>query len=366
MSGGTERGRSLSAVPPAPARGEEASMTVAEKKVVRGRLSALQLAEALGNVSEACRRRGMSRTQFYEYKRRFQTHGLEGLRDLPPVHKFHPMTTPPETVEKILALSAENPMWGCTRLSQQLKLAGVSVSSPVIQNILIKRGLGSRYERLLKLEERASKEKVKLTPAQAAALERANPCFRERHVESKRPGELLSQDTFFVGHLKGVGKVWLQAVVDTFGSYGFAYLHTGKLPEHAAAVLHNDVLPQYEAWGLEVKAVLTDNGREFCGKESHPHELYLALNEIGHRTTKVGRPQTNGFVERFNRTLLDEFFRVAFREKFYDSVEGLQKDLDKYLRFYNTERPHQGYRNMGKRPVDTVEKFVKSSRKKAS
>ena len=133
MSGGTERGRSLSAVPPAPARGEEASMSVAEKKVVRGRLSALHLAEALGNVSEAFRRRGMSRTQFYEYKRRFQTHGLEGLRDLPLVHKFHPMTTPAETVEKILALSAENPMWGCTRLSQQLKLAGVSVSSPVIQ-----------------------------------------------------------------------------------------------------------------------------------------------------------------------------------------------------------------------------------------
>ncbi len=99
-------------------------MTVAEKKVVRGRLSALQLAEALGNISEACRRRGMSRTQFYEYKRRFQTHGLEGLRDLPPVHKSHPMTTPLETVEKILALSAENPMWGCTRLSQQLKLGG--------------------------------------------------------------------------------------------------------------------------------------------------------------------------------------------------------------------------------------------------
>ena len=217
----------------------------------------------------------------------------------------------------------------------------------------------------MKLEERASKEKVKLTPAQAA-IERANPCFRERHVESKRPGEFLSQDTFFVGHLKGVGKVWLQAVVDTFGSYGLAYLHTGKLPEHAAAVLHNDVLPQYEAWGLEVKAVLTDNGREFCGKESHPYELYLALNEIGHRTTTVGRSQTNGFVERFNRTLLDEFFRVAFREKFYDSVEGFQKDLDKYLRFYNTERPHQGYRNMGKRPLDTVEKFVKSSRKKAS
>ena len=120
-------------------------------------------------------------------------------------------------------------------------------------------------------------------------------------------------------------------------------------------MLHNDVLPQYEAWGLEVKAVLTDTGREFCGKESHPYELYLALNEIKHRTTKVRSPRTNGFVERFNRTLLDEFFRVAFREKFYDSVEKLQKDLDGYLKFYNTERPHQGYRNMGKRPIDKLE-----------
>jgi len=341
-------------------------MTVAEKKVVRQRLSVLELAEALGNVSEACRRRGMNRSQFYEYKRRFQTHGLEGLRDLPPIHKSHPMTTPPEVVAKVLALSAEHPMWGCVRLSQQLKLQGVSVSSPTIQNLLIKHALGSRYERLLKLEERASKEKMKLTAAQVAAIERANPCFRERHVESSRPGELLAQDTFFVGHLKGVGKVWLQAVVDTFGSWGFAYLHTGKLPEHAVAVLHNEVLPRYEAWGLEVKSILTDNGREFCGKESHPYELYLALSDLTHKKTRVGRPQTNGFVERFNRTLLDEFFRKAFREKFYESVEALQKDLDGYLKFYNTERPHQGYRNMGKRPIDTVERFVQSSGKKAS
>lgn len=185
-------------------------------------------------------------------------------------------------------------------------------------------------------------------------------------MESSRPGELLAQDTFFVGHLKGVGKVWLQAVVDTFGSFGFAYLHTGKLPEHAVAVLHNEVLPKYEAWDLEVGAVLTDNGREYCGKETHPYELYLALNEIAHKKTRVNRPQTNGFVERFNRTLLDEFFRKAFREKFYDSVEKLQKDLDGYLKFYNTERPHQGYRNMGKRPVETMEKFIQSSRKKVS
>jgi len=341
-------------------------MTVAEKKVITHRLSALELAKALGNVSEACRRRGISRSQFYEYKRRFQTHGLEGLKDLPPVHKTHPMTTPADVVQKILALSMKNPMWGCVRLSNQLRLTGVSVSSPTIQSILIKNAMGSRYDRLLRLEQQAAKGQVQLTAEQVRAIEKANPCFRERHVESKRPGELLAQDTFYVGQMKGVGKVYLQAVVDTYGSYAFGYLHTGKLPEHAAVVLHNDVLPRYRKWGLKVGAVLTDNGREYCGRESHPYELYLALNDTEHRRTKVNRPRTNGFVERFNRTVLDEFLRPAFRQRFYTSLKVLQKDLDKWLKFYNEERPHQGYRNMGKRPIDTVLEFAKLSAKKLS
>ena len=335
-------------------------MTQAEKKIIRHRMSALQLAEALGNVSEACRRRGVSRTQFYEYKRRFQTHGLEGLKDLPPIHKTHPMTTPPEVEQKILDLSLHNPMWGCIRLSNQLKLAGVSVSSPTIQKILIRRQMGSKYQRLLKLEEEALDKKIELTPAQVKAIEKANPCFKERHVESSRPGQLLSQDTFHVGTLKGVGKVYMQAVVDTYGSYAFAYLHTSKLPEHAAAILHNEVLPQYDQWKLPVKAVLTDNGREFCGRDHHPFELYLALNDIEHRNTKVKSPQTNGFVERFNRTVLDEFFRPAFRQKYYESIKSLQRDLNKWLKFYNQERSHQGYRNRGKRPLDTIKEFVKN------
>ena len=235
----------------------------------------MHLAEALGNVSEACRRRGISRTQFYEYKRRIQTYGLEGLKDLPPIHKTHPQTTPPEVVEKILELFLANPMRGCVRLSDQLKLIRISVSSPTIQKILIKHGMGSRYQRLLKLEEKALDHKSELTAEQVKAIEKANPCFKERHVESSRPGELLCQDTFYVGHLKGVGKVYLQAVVDTYCSYGFGYLHTGKLPEHAATILHNDVLPQYWEWKIAVSAILTDNGREYCGKEHHANELYL-------------------------------------------------------------------------------------------
>jgi transposase InsO family protein len=334
----------------------------ADEKIAHHRLSVLELAESLGNVSEACRQRGMTRTQFYEYKRRFQTHGLEGLKDLPPIHHSHPFTTPPEVVERILAMSLAHPGWGCVRLSDQLKLEGISVSSPTIQNILIKHEMGSKYERLLKLEEQVLEKAIELTPEQVMLIEKANPCYRERHIESNRPGEVLTQDTFYVGQLKGVGKVYLHAVVDTYGSYAFGFLHTSKQPAAAVAVLHNDALPFYQERDLKVEAIITDNGREFCGKDTHPYELYLELNDIEHRRTKVRHPQTNGFVERFNKTVLDEFFRTAFRTKLYESVGVLQEDLDAWLLHYNTERTHQGYRNMGRRPIDTINLFLEPVR----
>jgi transposase InsO family protein len=122
------------------------------------------------------------------------------------------------------------------------------------------------------------------------------------------------------------------------------------------------VLPFYQQHGLTVGAVLTDNGREFCGTDTHPYELYLALNDIEHRRTQVLQPQTNGFIERFNRTALDEFFRIAFRTTFYEAVEALQADFDRWLVEYNTGRPHQGYRNMGKRPIETILSYLESVR----
>jgi transposase InsO family protein len=279
---------------------------------------------------------------------------------MPPIHKTHPQTTPPEVVEKVLALSLVNPTRGCVWLSDKLKLDGVSVSSRTVQDILIKNSLGKRYERLLKLEEKAAQEALALTAEQVALIEKNNPCFREPHVESTRSGELLSQDTFYVDRLKGVGRVYLHVLVDTFGSYAFGFLHTSKQPEAAVAVLHNDVLPFYQERDIAVPTILTDTGREFCGTDNHPYELYLQLNDIEHRTTRVRRLQTNGFIERFNRTVLDEFFRTAFRSKFCRTVEELQTDLDPWLVYYNSERPYHGYRNLGKRPIDTVEQYLKA------
>lgn len=307
-------------------------------------------------MAGACRQRGMDRTRFCEWKRRFRTQGFEGLKDLPPIHKSHPRTTPPETVERIRALA--HPSFGCNRYEAMLVLEGLRVSAITIQKILSDSGPGTRCDRWLALAVRHAETAIELTGEQAAFLEKLNPCFGERHVESGAPGELLAADTFFVGTLKGVGKVCLHAVVDTFGSYAFAFLHVSRQPEAAVAALHNDVLPFYRTPDLPVKAVLTGNGREFCGTERHPYELYLDLNGIEHRRTKVRSPKTSGFVERFNGTVLDEFFRVKMPGKSYDSVEALQADLDEWRAFYNTERQHLGYRNMGRRPIEAAIPFV--------
>ena len=160
---------------------------------------------------------------------------------------------------------------------------------------------------------------------------------------------MLNQDTFYVGRLKGIGRIYLHAVVDTYSGYAFGLLHFNKKPEAAVAVLHNEALPFYKKHKVKVGNILTDNGTEFKVTDTHPYQIYLDFNDIKHRTTKVRSPQTNGFIERFNRTVLDEFFRIKFREKSYDGVQELQKDLDKWL-LYNTQRPYQGYRNMGRKP----------------
>jgi len=339
----------------------------AEQKLAQKRLTLLQLAERLRNVSEACRRHSISRSQFYEYKRAFQEQGFEGLVDRPPIPKSFPHETPSEVKQKVIALSLDHPAWGAVRISDQLRLEGISVSPSTVRNLWLKENLETRYKRLLRLEEEKNGQDLELTEEQIRLLEKANPCFRERHLESPYPGYLLCQDTFLVGTLKGLGRVYLQAVVDTYGSFAFGKLYTSKLPETAVDVLYDRVLPFYEEKGLRVEHILTDNGREYCGRAMiHPYQIFLELVEIEHRRTQVARPRTNGFVERFHRTALDEFFRETFRKTFYASVDELQEDLEGWLQHYNYERPHRGYRNMGRKPIETIEagKLVKEQVRK--
>jgi len=328
----------------------------AKKKLAQKRLTLLQLAEKLRNVSEACRRHGVSLSQFYEYKRAFQERGFEGLIDRPPIPKEFPHEISPEVKEKVIEISLEHPAWGPVHVSDHLRLQSVTVSPSTACNIWLRENMETKYKRLLRLEEEKKGTDVDLTEEQIKLLEKANPCFRERHVESSYPGYLLSQDTVMVGTIKGICRIYLQAVVDTYGSYAFGKLYTSKLPETAVDVLYDRVLPFYKDHGLVVEHIITDNGREYCGKPMiHPYQIFLEFTDITHRRTKAATPRTNGFVEHFNRTVLDEFFMETFRNKLYASVEELQKDLDRWLHYYNHERPHRGYRNMGKRPIETIE-----------
>jgi len=317
-----------------------------DEKVARRKLSLLELAADLQNVSKACRVMGYSRQQFYEIRRNYQTFGSEGLLDrLPGPRNPHPNRVSDDIEQRILDHSLSYPTHGPLRVAQELVLAGHTVSAGGVRGVWSRHGLLTRQERLLRLEKTVRERKLELNEEQIRLLERFSPEFRERHIEVHHTGELVAVDTFFVGSLKGVGKVYLQSVIDCFSRYAWGRLYTSKLPVTAVHVLNNDVLPVFERHNTLIETVLSDNGREFC------------------RTTKVRRPQSNGFVERLHRTLLDEHFRIQGRTKWYETLDEMQLDLDIYLVQYNTERPHQGRNMKGKTPYAMFVKGIQKSAK---
>ncbi len=328
----------------------------AQSQSTKRKLSLLQLAEELGNVSKACKLMGYHRDTFYEVRRAFQIGGVAALVDeRRGPRNPHPNRVSGEVEQKILDYALRFPTHGAQRVSNELRLQTIEVGPTGVRGVWARHGIETRYKRLMRLESEAQGDTIVLSETQIKLLERHSVDYRCRHVEATRPGELLNQDTFYWGTLKGVGKVYVQVVVDVFCSLAFAKVYTAKMPITAADLLYDRVLPFYEALGVEVKAILTDNGREFCGlPDKHPYELLCAMEDIEHRTTKIRHPQTNGFVERMNRTLLDECFRVQGRQTWYIEPDEIQRDLDKFLRYYNLERSHQGYRLNGRTPAQAL------------
>ena len=265
--------------------------TVQAEKIARRKLSLLQLAQELGNVSKACKIVGYSRQQFYEIRRNFQLYGAEGLMDqLPGAKGPHPTRGSDDVEKAILDHGLEHPTHGAQRVADELMLRGVQVSSGGVRGVWSRHGLSTKHERLLRLEETAKERKLKLTDEQIRALERYDPEFRDRHIEVHFPGDLVAVDTFFVGTLKGVGKVYLQAVLDCFSRHAWGRLYTSKLPLTAVQVLNNDVLPFFEQQGVRVRTVLSDNGREFCGRpDQHPYD-----SSCSSRRSSIGPPKSVG------------------------------------------------------------------------
>lgn len=330
-------------------------MTVHEKNV-RRKMSLLQLSVELKNISKACKIMGYSRTQFYEIRRRYSMHGSAGLVDQPPgVKGRHPRRISEEMEKRIIDASLENPSYGAPRIAGLLKIQGQYVSKGTVYNFWCRMNLNTQVKRLLYLEKKYNESVYSLSEKQIKVLQSLRMDSKGKHVEALYAGALLNQDTFYFGCIKGVGKIYMQVVVDCFCSFAFAKLYTSKVPETACDILNSRALPFYEQLNSAVHAILTDNGTEYCGKSyKHPYELFLKIENIQHRRTKVRSPWTNGFVERMNRTILEEFLRVQGRMKTWLTLEDLQRDLDEYLYHYNFKRQHYGYRTNGQTPAEAL------------
>ena len=327
------------------------------KSIIKHKVGLLNLAQELGNVSQACRIMGLSRDTFYRYKAAVDEGGLDALISKDRRQPNLKNRVDEQTEEAVVAYATEEPAHGQVRASNELRKRGVFISPSGVRCVWLRHRLGRFKDRLRALEEKMAKESLILTESQIQALEKKKQDDEAcGEIETAHPGYLGSQDTFYVGTLKGVGRIYQQTFIDTYAKVGFAKLYTTKTPITAADLLNDRVLPFYDEHQLPLLRILTDRGTEYCGKaETHDYQLYLAINDIDHTKTKAKSPQTNGICERFHKTILQEFYQVTFRKKIYRDIETLQADLDEWLLKYNHERTHQGKMCCGRTPMETLE-----------
>ena len=325
-------------------------------KIIKHKVGLLNLAEELGNVSKACKVMGLSRDTFYRYKAAVEEGGVEALFDQSRRRPNFKNRVDESIEHAVQEYVISFPAHGQHRTSNELRKQGIFVSGSGVRSIWLRHQLGNFRERLKALEAKVANDGILLTEAQVIALERKK--FDDEacgEIETAHPGYLGSQDTFYVGTLKGVGRIYQQTFVDTYSKVAFAKLYTTKTPITSADVLNDKVLPFFESQELPMLRILTDRGTEYCGKaESHDYQLYLAINDIEHTKTKAQSPQTNGICERFHKTILQEFYQVTFRKKVYQNIKELQNDLDEWMEYYNNQRTHQGKMCCGRTPIDTL------------
>ena len=317
-----------------------------EDKVQSLRLHALQRAQQLGNVSAACRELGISRTVFYRWRSQLAKYGVDGLHPKRrSANRGRPHSLSVQDEQAILALAVGYPTRGPQFYSYKLAQLGRCLSPSAIYRALRRVGLGTHIERLTLLERHSAQRAGLLTERTRRELQKARR--QRRHVQSKHPGDLVSLDTFYIGKLKGVGKVWKITACDTACSYAIARILPANKAREAGQFLR-DLAISFQEAGWPVKRVLTDRGSEFkAGFDLACEDL-----DIVHTRTKPRHAWTNGFVERLQSTILHEHWSIAFRRRYFTTTKQLEISLQRFLRYYNDERPHFGYRIKGRTPSE--------------
>jgi hypothetical protein len=330
-------------------------MTQYQNKIIKPRVGLLNLAEQLGNVSQACKVMGYSRDTFYRYKELFDQGGEEALFEMTRRKPCIKNRVPANIEDAVVNIAVEFPAYGQERTANELRKRGIMISGGGVRSVWIRHDLENFSKRLKALEAKVANDGIILSDNQLAALEKVkNKREACGEIETMHPGYLGSQDTYYVGNIKGIGRIYQQTFVDTYSRVAICKLYTEKTAITAADTLNDRVVPFFEEQGIPLLRVLTDRGTEFCGKpEHHAYQLYLGIENIDHSRTKAYSPQTNGICERFHKTMQEECYHILFRKKFYSTLDELQVDVDNWLVSYNNERPHSGKHCFGKTPMQT-------------